>query len=164
MRLMSMSVTVVVKVVNIASTEIVKTRDGKEVQKQDCKVVDASGCVRVVLWEDNTDALKEGCCFKLRGVGLRVYGGVKYLTVGGSCVIEELDGDIGEVYDESSDSSSVVKQEVVGEIDSVLSCEEYSSCWMCKGKVKVVNAVVGECGKCHGMVKLSKCKSVFIAN
>ncbi len=46
---------------------------------------------------------------------------------------------------------------VEGEIDGVMSCNEYPSCISCKSKVKKENDVIGECSKCGLVMKLSKC-------
>ena len=45
-----------------------------------------------------------------------------------------------------------------GEIISVLNVSDYYTCVVCGGKVNRVNAFVGECLKCNGKVKLSRCK------
>ena len=83
--------------------------------------------------------------------------------MGANCIIEEI-SDIGEVADIDSDckEGAIMKRVVVGEIDGVLSAEEYPSCIGCNAKVKVVNVVVGECMKC-GMVLKMKCKKMVMA-
>ena len=84
--------------------------------------------------------------------------------MGANCVIQKM-SDIGEVAEVASDckEGAIVKRVVVGEIDGVLSIEEYPSCIVCNAKVKVVNEVVGECTKCGIVVKTKKCKKMVMA-
>ena len=154
-------VTVMVKVMDVGAPEKVKTKEGKELSKQECKICDDSGCVCLVLWEKDVGAVEEEESYKLIGVGVRAYGLRKFLAVGVNCIVEKVD-DIGEVTENDSDDGSsgdggIVKRVVVGDIDAVLSAEEYLGCLCCNGKVKNVNGVVGECPKCGSLVKTKKC-------
>ena len=152
-------VTVVVKVFNLSAPAKVTTKDGKELCKQECVVCDESGCVRLVLWEENVGVVKEGCSYRLKGVVVRVYGGAKFLSLGVRCVVENV-GDIGAVAEVECDEEVAgnARKVVVGEIDGVLFSEEFASCVACKAKVKNVNDVVGECTKCGMIMKTAKCK------
>ena len=68
-----------------------------------------------------------------------MFNGVRFLSVGGSCEVKEI-GDIGDVMEEEDDEDGgVVKKVVEGEIDGVLSFDEYCSCISCKGKVVSVS-------------------------
>ena len=42
-------VTVMVKVMDVGAPEKVKTKEGKELSKQECKICDDSGCVRLIM-------------------------------------------------------------------------------------------------------------------
>ena len=68
-------------VVKVSSPEVVNTKDGKELQKQDCFSGDVSGSVCVILWEKDVGALSEGCSYRLVDVSVRVFSNVKYLSV-----------------------------------------------------------------------------------
>ncbi len=87
------NVTVSVKVVSVTAGETLKTKGGEK-KKQDCRVGDASGSCRVVLWATEVGALKENECYKLVGVGVSSFDGRKYLSVGRECKIEKI-GEIG---------------------------------------------------------------------
>ena len=47
------SITVVVKVMDLAVTENIKSKEGKELQNQEAKVCDEPVCVRLVMWEND---------------------------------------------------------------------------------------------------------------
>ena len=85
-------VTVTVKVKSVDPTERVKNRDGKELVKQDCVVVDSSGCTHVVVWEKDVGRLQEDSCYKLVGASVRTFRGVTYmyLSTGGECSMKVL--------------------------------------------------------------------------
>ena len=46
---------------------------------------------------------------------------------------------------------------------AVLSFERYLSCPKCKSKVQEIDSICGQCTKCDGVVKLSKCPSNMLA-
>ena len=89
-------VTVVIKAMVVATPEKVKTNDGKELSKQECKICDESGCLQLVLWEKDVGRVEEEESYKLIAVGVCAFAGVKFLLVGVNCVIENVD-DIREV-------------------------------------------------------------------
>ena len=139
---------------DVATPEKVKTKDGKELSKQECKICDEYGCLWLVLWEKDVGRVEEEESYKLFAVGVRAFAGVKFLSVGVNCVIEKVD-DIGEVAEvESEDEEGgIVKWVVGGDIDGVLSAEEYLGCISCNAKVKIVSVAVGECTKCGSVLK-----------
>ena len=51
---------------------------------------------------------------------------------------------------------------VIGEIDGVV-CDEYEACMVCNGKMKVLDELLGKCGKSGMMLKLKKCKKLITA-
>ena len=61
--------------------------------------------------------------------------------------------DIGAV----NDRCVTTERKIVGEISRVLSFERYLSCPECNSKVQQIDTICGECTKCSGAVKLSKC-------
>ena len=79
-------VTVLAKVMHLEPPQEVNTKDGKELSKQVCKVSDDFGCVRLVLWEKDIGAVEEEHSYRFVGVGVRLYDGAKYLSVGANCI------------------------------------------------------------------------------
>ena len=147
--------TVVVKVVSLASAEKVKSGSGKEFTKREV-VGDSSGKSRLVLWENDIEWLDLDKCYRLENVGIRMY---EYLSlVSCSCIYSI--GDIGVISDVDleEDYSSVSYQCVKGEIVGVVSVEEYLSCFQCKSFVRVISEVYGECVRCKIKVKTERCK------
>ena len=68
-------VPVVGKVTNVT---MIQTRDGKVLNKQDCTLSDSS---KTVLWGDDVEKLKQGLSYELENVTIKVYDGVKYLSL-----------------------------------------------------------------------------------
>ncbi len=128
--------------------------------KQDCVISDSSAICRIVLWEADIEKLENGVSYRLCQVGVREYGGVKYLSLSENSETASVD-DVGDVFAEEDDvgseqnALSVIDGEVVG----VLSVDEYSSCLSCRGKVKTIGTsnAIGECMKCHLKVKMTRC-------
>ena len=61
---------------------------------------------------------------------------LKYLSVGGNCKVVSID-DIGDVVEESGDGEGgIASRAVEGEVDGVVSCEEYAGRLVCTAKVK----------------------------
>ena len=46
---------------------------------------------------------------------------------------------------------------ITGDVDIVVSTDEYPSCSRCKSKVKPVNATISECIKCASLLKTARC-------
>lgn len=55
----SQIVTVLIKIIDVAAPEKAKPKEGKELCKQECKICDESGCVRLVLWGMILEELKK---------------------------------------------------------------------------------------------------------
>lgn len=73
-------VTVLIKVMHLEPPQKVKTKDGKELSKQECKIRDDLGCVRLVLWEKDVEAVEEEQSYRFIGVGVHYHDGTKYLS------------------------------------------------------------------------------------
>ena len=122
--------------------------------KQDCFIADETGMCRLVLWEENIGTVKKGQTYKML---VRQFSRVNYLSKTEGSVIWDAD-DIGEVncdFVQHKDTTCTPKA-VVGEIRSVLSCEEYLCCSECNLKIELKGAC-GACTRCSTMVRLSKC-------
>lgn len=64
-------VNVMVKAKQVEVPEKVTNKDGKVLKKQDCVIGDASGCGRVVVWEDDVGKMEEDKSYKLVDVSVR---------------------------------------------------------------------------------------------
>ena len=158
-------VTVTVKVISVDPPREVKNRDGKSLRKQDCVVGDCDGCGRVVLWEEDVGKMEEGRSYKLRGVTVRSYRGVAYLSVGKDCEILSVEdiGETAEIEEGDLEEKGIVRKVVEGEIDGVMYGEEYEGCIGYSAKVTGDDKVAAECMKCGMWMKRSKCKRLLTA-
>ena len=63
-------VTILVIVLNLAATEKEKTKEGTALVKQESQVCDESGCLQLVLWENEVGAVEDGKSYNMIGVGV----------------------------------------------------------------------------------------------
>lgn len=106
-----------------------------------------------MLWADRIGTLKEGLSYHLKSVAERQYRNQKYMSVLEHTTDFEKVNDIGPV----NEGCVTNEKNIVGEISSVLSFERHLSCPECKSKVQHIDTICGQCTKCSGAVKLSKC-------
>ena len=157
------SVTVHVKAVVVRMPEHVQVRDSwRGLTKQECKVADATGTIRIVLWEKKISCLQEDRCYKVENVHVKEFQGKKYLSVPDKCTIEDID-EIDDVAEMDSDDERPTAATVVeGVVKAVLSCEEYISCVNCSSKITSSSELV-DCGKCFAKMRVSTCNTNSIA-
>lgn len=99
------------------------------------------------------------------GVGQHVFGGVKLLSVHGCEEVSDILVTL-QMLSLKMKGGGIAKHAVVGEIDGVLSAEEYLGCIdiCCNAKVKTIDEVVGECTKYGSVLKMSKCVKMMVAS
>ena len=149
----------VVKISDVSSVK--KSGDGKELKKQDVMVGDETGMCRLVLWEGDVQSLEEGKSYRLTDVGVRSYGGRKYLCYTAKSAMEVVE-DVGEVSEEvvEGEESEDSGRSVTGEISAVISTAEYRCCKFCHSKVESEDGLVMECTKCKAVMKVSLCEEM----
>ena len=149
---------IVAKVENVEAPVSVQSKTKlQQLVKQDCFIADETGMCRLVLWEENIGTVKKGETYKFKKMLVRKFNGVNYLSKTEESAIEHAD-DIGEVNTDfvQHEDTTCTQKAVVGEIISVLSCEEYLCCSECNSKIEPKGAC-GTCTRCYTMVRLSKC-------
>ena len=62
-------------------TDVKSKNSSKDLLKQDCTIADSMGSLRIVLWESDTNKLKEGMSYRLEKVTIREYRSIKYLSL-----------------------------------------------------------------------------------
>lgn len=153
----SQLITVVCKVVKLS--DICDTQcKTKILKKQECIVSDHSDTIRVVLWENDCGKLQEGKSYRLSNFRVREYASAKYLSMTDTASTEVLE-DIGDVVNCDGDEEGIAANKAItGTIIAVFNVLDYASCIICPGKLKILNAVTGECEKCKTKCKLSRSK------
>lgn len=152
----------VIKVLTVGPPQTVNKRDGTTLMMQECIVADSTGTCRLVLWGDDITKAKQSQSYQMKQLTVRLYKDAKFLSVGTNTAFLEVD-DIGDVMQHSeNDEDKTNNDEIVGEIDAVLSFDVYYSCMSCKSKLKE-NVNIAQCPKCNMHIKLSKCKRVSTA-
>lgn len=157
-------VTVVCKVVTVSPPEDIVTKANKKLTLQNCTIGDSGGCCKLTLWEDQVGRLKEGQTYTMDGISVREYNLHKSLSAGPDSTFTQVE-DLGAVQEEHSDDedSSSTFTTIEGEIDVIVSVDEYTSCRTCKAKVTPANEIIGECTKCGSVMKLAKCTNAATA-
>ena len=110
-----------------------KNGDGKMLQKQDVLIGDETKSCRLVLWEQDLNSVEEQKSYQFVGVGVRMFGGSKYLSFTADST-KELAEDLEDVNEECIGDEEDEEQSgrtVRGEIVSVISATEYLSCKFC---------------------------------
>ena len=138
-------VDITIKVLSIDPSTTVNKNDGSKVTKQDCIISDSTGTCRLVLWETDVEKLVQGQSYQIKGASVRIFKDTKYLSIGANCTFSEV-ADIGVVKEPSDDEDNAKFKDVVGEIDTVLSSEQYYSCKSCKSKLQQ-DGVFAKCPK-----------------
>lgn len=161
-------ITVVGKIIDTEDVSQIHTKQGKILNKQDCTWSDTSATVRVVLWNDDTEKLIKGQSYQLENVSVKLYGGVRYLSVSKSSSMKVVE-DIGEVIVVcKEDLPPLRNRSINGSIVGVASVDLYRLCIACNAKVEAVsdNNTIVQCSKCSCRLKLEKCskhvREVFI--
>ena len=153
-------ITVSVKVICVQEPSEV----GNGKKKQDIIAGDSTGTAHVTIWEKEIGTMEEGKSYRLSGMVVREYGGMKFLSISkDNSAIEEID-DIGVVKEDAnqsskSDSAHFKNARIVG----VLNLESYHVCMKCKGKV-VLDDDDGKCIKCKMVQCIDGCKNHLIAH
>lgn len=153
-------ISVTCKVVNVGEVEQVQRKSGagKELSKQEVTIGDETGVCRMVLWEGDVDSIEEGKSYRFEDVGVRKFGGNKYLSYARTSSKEEV-AELEEVNEDEvvGEESEDWGHVVTAEISSVISTAEYLSCKMCKSKALSEDGLIAECTKCSCMMKISCC-------
>ena len=151
-------INVIGKVQSISPTEEIKGKSTgcTPLLKQDFTLADGTSVCRGVLWQQQVDVLREECSYKLLNVTVRSFNGAKYISLGESSEIQEIEN-IGDVVVESTFTGFGELKVVKGEIVAVISSETYTSCKNCNAKVLESSRNIVECGKCNTKMKVSKC-------
>uniref|UniRef100_A0A1X7UTL3 Uncharacterized protein n=1 Tax=Amphimedon queenslandica TaxID=400682 RepID=A0A1X7UTL3_AMPQE len=109
--------------------------------------------------------LEKGKCYKLVKVLVKQFEGIKYLSFcDGASVELLLDFLEIDLPEEDEDDEITVQAthpiiKAYGEIVSILSVTDYTSCMVCTGSVRHVSEVLARCIKCQATPKLSHCNS-----
>ena len=98
------------------------------------------------------------------GISVSEYNFHKSLSAGPDSTFAQVE-DLCAMKEEHSDDedSSSAFTTIEGEIDVIISVDEYRCCCTCKAKVTPVNDIVSECSKCSSAMKLVKCDNAATA-
>lgn len=66
-------------------------QDTKTRYKCDTLVADATGCAKLVLWEDMINKVARGKCYHFKNITVRIFDDEKYLNTNESTTVEEID-------------------------------------------------------------------------
>lgn len=145
-------ITLRAKVAQLSSTKVINTTMGP-LRKQEAQLVDKTGCIKLILWEEEVDVLDVDKTYVVKE-----NGGEKYVNTakGEKFLYEEV-----EPYDEVvevNDYEIPSEAEVTGTIVAVKNVSKYYSCFLCSKKVAVdARGKYGVCSSksCNTSQKLS---------
>ncbi len=150
-------VSVAIKAIKVTQPELVSDKT-----KQDVYVADATGSIRLTLWQEDINKLDVNQSYLLKNVNVRSYQKLKYLSFPkNDATIEEI-SDLEDVCD--------LEQEIVTdpelhnvEVLLVLNLQSYRACIACKAKVEPTSTTLGRCTKCLALQHVNKCESQVTA-
>ena len=145
-----------VKVKVISEKEVLELKDG--LKKQDLIKGDSTGTAKLTVWEKIVTSLKIESSYKLSGLMVKVYNGLRYLSMAKEDVHIISILDIGSVEKNEPNNTDVCLENAV--VIGVMHLQTFKkSCFKCKGKIQTTSdsAAIGKCEKCSMTVQLSKC-------
>ena len=153
-------VNVIGKVICVESAEGVHSNSlhTGTLMKQDIVLADSTATCRCVVWEKNIGTFDVNSCYKLTDVMVKSFNGTKYLSLLEKSPVAKVE-DIGEVVQNADSSKIKIKGEIVG----VMSCDTYSSCINCRGKLTEISSIIAQCTKCATSVKITRCSKMTTA-
>ena len=127
---------------------------GDGLTKQDVYISDATGTVKLTLWEGDVGKLVEGSSYFFTDVKVRSYNGKKYLSFSSGAVVGEVNN-VGEV----KQLAVHVKEEEVCVVIGVDNFDVCCACLSCKQKVKASgDECFGTCTRCGMFQRLDESK------
>ena len=102
-------ISVRVKVVNVK--EVLELKDGSK--KQDLIIGDSTRTAKLTVWEKNVTSLKIGSSYKLSGLMVEVYNGLRYLSMPKEDVHIISILDIGSVEENEPNNTDVSLEDAV---------------------------------------------------
>ena len=153
-------VSVAVKPIKVSAPEMVSDKS-----KQDVYVADATGSMRLTLWQDDINKLDVNKSYLLKNVAVRSYQKVKYLSFPKEDVTIEEVSDLGDVCDLEQETVTDPSRRELNDVEVllVLNLQSYPACITCKAKVETTSATLGRCTKCSSMQRLNKCENQVTA-
>ncbi len=136
-------VNIKVKVIDVQSPQTT----GKSLKKQEVTIADAYGNCILTLWEDHINCIKLEESYYITKLTVRFFNGDRTLSMPRTGFKLEQIEDIGNVNENTVDSSASTIQGAV--VIGVKELQIFKSCLFCKAKIQEVNDRTGECTKCN---------------
>ena len=161
--------------------------------KQDVVIADASGTVKLTVWENEIDKMEEENCYRISGVVVREFKEKKFLSTSKQDSFIEKIEDLGDVQeDEDDQDENEIEYRVCNSDNAVKVCgscsillhsasykqvdnvrvggieqlETYAGCIKCTAKIicDPEDPGVGECAKCGMMQSLDAARIGVVAH
>eukprot|EP00794_Sanderia_malayensis_P004491 gene4491-5086_t len=135
---------------------------GSAVKKQEAVLVDPTGYMKVILWGNHVDSVREGAAYVFDKLCVKISRGERYLNtpkMDDLCVISETDA-----FKEKLPAvdNVALSKTITGEIVGIFQIEKYHACKTCSKKVKIEGDTLVYCDRCEVTTKLSRCQSKWL--
>ena len=103
-----------------------------------CAITDHTGVLAITIWEDEIENIKDGCVYRLHGVGIRFREQSKYLTTTRvTRIIEDNDEAFKTLDDSTASALLLLPDDTTIEVESIRSVniETFQSCVECSAKI-----------------------------
>ena len=134
--------------VNVKVLQLFKTEEvGQEKKvKRDALIADHTAATKVVLWEQQIDALQEGKCYNLTNFHVKEFQSKKHLSMPKSdfeiSPIDNIENTIKPLPDDD-EYTTIYNVQVIG----VPQLDDYKSCLQCRARVEPLSPPLGICTK-----------------
>ena len=156
------SVDLKVKVIIKEENKNLIVQDTKTRYKCDTLVADATGCAKLVLWEDIIDKVTRGKCYNFKNITVRIFDDAKYLNTNESTMVEEIDEIENVNIDAPEIKDNLLKANVVG-----VNIKKSPSCLACNHTLSTQEEPAADeeitCTNCHITTLTSLCNTKLIA-
>jgi hypothetical protein len=152
-------VTVKAKVHSLDSVKKITTKLNQTLDKQEGILLDPSGQMKILLWQDQVNSIKEGETYIFKN--LRVKDNQykeRYVNPPKDC--NNYSVTVAESYQEQLPEAEVIPETLVvaqGNICGVSNIAKSKSCLLCGNRVIPKNDKIANCTKCRVTVKLQSC-------
>ena len=155
--------------------KVITVKDPVTVEERKLKLAeaifaDASGSIALDIWEAMIDTIKEGNCYCLSNVQVRIWSGKKKLSTSFRTTVSSITDETANVNIipdlAGGEQQSIVVESVTSnvEIFSIEKVERFLKCLNCKKKIiQVSSSSVVHCDRCGHTMKSVRCSIGFCA-
>ena len=158
-------ITLKAKVINLSQPTAVHAHGGT-LAKVEGLLIDPHGTVKLLLWEADTDVVKEGKTFKNIRLKKNKLTGELYVNPAKGCSVisDAEDFPPASLQPPQATPEELVTSTVTGEVIGIQKCSVSFCCFKCNRAIPPTKSVIITCPQCNLKQKSSKCRKQWYVN